>query len=107
MFNLKFFLSADVAEIQKLTRESLERKFKNALLHDWIPRDKAKTFSVKDFYVELKWTRTVKGAIRNTKTRIKSLHAMFNFTTLGQKRTNILVEGRSTIFFNSVCGSLL
>ena len=94
-----------MAEVQKLTRESLERNFKNALSHDWIPRKKAKTFPLKEFYVELKWTRTVKGAIRNTKTRIGSLHEMFNFTTIGQKRINILVEG--TIFSNSISGCSL
>ena len=101
MFNLKCLLFADVAEIQKQTRDSLERNFKNALSHDWIPHDRAKTFPLKDFYVNLEWRRKVKGAIRNTKTRIGSLHEMLNSTMPGKKKINILVEG--IIFSNSLC----
>ena len=53
--------SVDVAEIQKQSREALERNFKNALSHDWIPRNKARSFPLKEFYVAMTWTRTVKG----------------------------------------------
>ena len=90
-----------MVEIQKHTRDSLKWNLKNALSHDWIPRDRAKTFPLKDFYVELKWTRTVKGAIRNTKTTIGKIHEMFNFKKLGKKRINILVEG--VVFSNLLC----
>ena len=101
MLKLNFLLSADVAEIQKQTRDSLKRSLQNALSHDWIPLDQVKTFPLKDFYVELKWTRTVKGAIRNTKAEIRNLHEMFNFPMLGKERINILVEG--IIFSNILC----
>ena len=65
MFSLDFFLSIDVAEIEKQTRDSLERNFKNALSHDWIPRNKAKKFSIErilcgiemDSYSERSYTK--------------------------------------------------
>ena len=76
---------------------SIQKQWKNALSHDWIPRDKAKTFPLKDFYVELRWSREVKGALKNNKTTIDSLHEMINVMILGKRSINILVEG--TIYF--------
>ena len=85
--------SSDFSEVRALTKRSLQKQWKNTLSHDWIPRDKAKTFPLEDFYVELTWTRTVKGAIRNEREPMKSLHEVFNVTGSNNDGFHLLVEG--------------
>ena len=48
---------------------------------------------LEDFYVELKWTRLVKGAIRNKREPMKSLHDVFNVTGSNNEGLHLLVEG--------------
>ena len=92
LMSIKIYLS-DSSEIRALTKRSLQRQWKNALSHDWIPRDKARTFPLDDFYVDLKWARLVKGAIRNRNIPMKSLHEVFNITGKENDALHFLMEG--------------
>ena len=93
--------SSDSREVRALTKRSLQKQWKNAMSHDWIPRDKAKTFPLEDFYVELTWTRLVKGAIRNEREPMKSLHEVFNVIGNENEGLHLLVEG------NFICQQFL
>ena len=42
--------------------------------HDWISPEKAKSFPLRKFYVGLRWTKMVKGALKNYKQKLTSIY---------------------------------
>ena len=79
------------SELQTYTKQSLERMWRNNLSNDWMSRDKASSFPVDRFYVNLMWTKTVKGVLKNEKQELSSIFEILQTTE--RKAINILVEG--------------
>ena len=49
----------------------------NSLSLDWLPSDRADTFSLRDYYVELRWERQIKRAITKTQWHVEKVHDIF------------------------------
>ena len=58
-------------------RNSLHNTWKNALVLDWIPQEKAKAMSVLQFYVGLRWTKTIEG-LQRSKQELNSIYDILN-----------------------------
>ena len=91
-------------DLQQRLKDSLDRTWKNSLSHDWIPVEKAKTFPLRDFYVELRWVRIMKRAINNFQQELASIYEIFDIedTTNKPKATNILVTGEKRFRWNCI-----
>ena len=89
-----FIYSVEFAKIQTLTKDSIVRQWKNALSHDWIPKEKAKTFPLHGFNVRLEWSQKSKEPLQNTKKFMRNFSEVFNDTLIGEKAVNVLVEGK-------------
>ena len=88
-FVLHFLLG--MRDIQTYTKESLRRRLRNYLSNDWLPVNKAKSFPLKRFYVELNWTKTIKG-LRDTQEPMNRIHDIFTLTIVSSAVT-VLVRG--------------
>ena len=75
------------------TKESLNLTWKNYLSNDWLRRDKANSFPVDKFYVNLNWTKTVKGPWKNRTLRLRSIFDVLQVA--GPTAVNILIEGEN------------
>ena len=73
--------------------------------HDWIPRHKAQTFPLRDFYVDLKWSRQVRRAMQSTKQSMETINDVLQIPEAGEKPFNIIIEGMfcHTIMFFPFC----
>ena len=80
----------EIAELQELTRKSLNLTWKNYLSNDWLPEEKAYNFPIDKFYVDLKWIKMVKEALKTMKLKLTSIYDVVAAATGG---TNILVQG--------------
>ena len=78
-------------DIQTYTKESLRRRLRNYLSNDWLPVNKAKSFPLKRFYVELNWTKTIKG-LRDTQEPMNRIHDIFTLN-IGSSAVTVLVRG--------------
>ena len=87
----KFYLLLGMRDIQTLTKESLRRRLKNYLSNDWLPVDNAKSFPLKQFYVELNWTKTIKG-LRDRQEPMNRIHDIFTLN-IGSSAVTVLVQG--------------
>ena len=81
----------DIAEIQRLTRESLDRVWTNYKSNDWISPDKAHRFPVDKSYVDLRWTKMVNEALRTVKESMTSIYDVLG--VVGPQAVNILISG--------------
>ena len=81
----------EIAELQRLTRKSLNLTWKNYLSNDWLPPEKAHTFPVDKFYVDLHWTKMVKEALGTVKEDLMSIYDVVTAAAPGG--TNILIQG--------------
>ena len=81
----------DIVEIQRLTRESLDRVWRDYMSNDWISPDKAHRFPVDKFYVDLRWTKMVKEALRTVKESMTSIYDVL--AVVGPQAVNILITG--------------
>ena len=81
----------DIEEIQRLTRESLDRVWRDYMSNDWISPDKAHRFPVDKFYVDLRWTKMVKEALRTVKENMTSIYDVL--AVVGPQAVNILITG--------------
>ena len=82
----------EIAEIQKLTKASLDRQWKNYLSHDWISADKARGFPLHEFYAELQWSRELRKPKGKTKKAMGNIYEILDVADAEAK--NILIEGR-------------
>ena len=82
---------SEIAELQELTRKSLNLTWKNYLSNDWLPANKAHKFSVDKFYVDLEWTKMVKKALKTVKKDLRSIYDVVAAAASGG--INILVQG--------------
>lgn len=92
------FSFSEIVDMQKRLKWALERIWKNAPTHDWIPLSKAKTFSLKDYYVGLRWQREVKRALENYRVELTNMRDILKIAHL-DRPTRILVEGKESFSF--------
>ena len=85
---------AEIAEIKKLTKTSLDRQWKNCLSHDWISAGQKPGFPLREFYVELKWSREVRKARGKTKKAMASIYDILDVADAEAEAKNILIEGK-------------
>ena len=81
--------------LQKRLKQSLHRTWKNALRHDWIPEEVAKSLPVLEFYTGVRWTKMVK-ALKNYKKKMTSIYDIFNVIDSDKEPEpqNIFIEGK-------------
>ena len=89
-------------DLKQKLKHSLHNTWKNALVFDWIPEEKAKALSLSDYYVGLKWTKK-KIALNNYKQNMNSILDLFDkplhmkilhfFIGEKQKPMKIFIEG--------------
>ena len=68
---------SDFADFKRRVRNSLHNTWKNALVLDWIPEEKAQSLSLLQFYVGLRWTKTIKG-LQKSKQNLNSIYDILN-----------------------------
>ena len=78
-------------EIQRLLSISLDKSWKNCMSHDWIRSEKAKSFPLHEYYVNLRWTKKVKRAIMNEFEELTSIYDIME--SADETPKIILVEG--------------
>ena len=81
----------DIMEIQRLTRESLDRVWRDYMSNDWISPDKAHRFPVDIFYLDLRWIKKVKEALRTVKESMTSIYDVLG--VVGPQTVNIPITG--------------
>ena len=59
--------------------------------NDWISPDKAHRFPVDKFYVDLRWTKMVKEALRTVKESMTSIYDVLG--VIRPQAVNILITG--------------
>ena len=82
------------AEIQQLTKESLDITWSKYLCNDWIPANKSGrvSFPVDKFYIDVEWEKEEEGIGSRNQTLMKSMYALLKVGKLSAG--NVLVEGR-------------
>ena len=85
------YLLIGMRDIQTYTKESLRRRLRNYLSNDWLPVNKSKSFPLKRFYVELNWTKTIKG-LRDRQESMNKIHDIFTLN-IGSSAVTVLVRG--------------
>ena len=69
--------------------------------HDWISPEKAKSFPLRKFYVGLRWTKMVKGALKNYKQKLTSIYEILTaadtYMSKTTKAVGILATGNSEV----------
>ncbi len=68
-------------KIEDYTKTSLKRRLKKSLSHDWIPESRAHTFPLRNFYVQVNWSKKVRKAMREEKVTLTSLHELIKEKT--------------------------
>ena len=90
IFPLAF--SSELAEYTKKNKSSLRRRVKNYLSTDWLPEDMARTFSLRENYVQPNCLRKKRNALRDKFAPIRGIHNIFD--NLREPRpANILLIG--------------
>ena len=77
--------------LQQDLRHSIERRYKNKLSNDWLPPEKASSFPVDKFYVQLEWTKIDKGVMKNTRKRLRNIYDLLNVDVT--RAVSVLVKG--------------
>ena len=85
----------DFTDFQRKLEILLERTWSKALSIDWFPEDKARSFSLEEFYVGLKWVEK-KGALKIYKRKMKCIYDIFNVlgTTTNPRPIQIYISGK-------------
>ena len=63
--------------IQKHLRTALRRRCRNFLSNEWLPASEAKTFPLRKYYVQGKWEKKVKKALKDTNIELLKIHDIF------------------------------
>ena len=89
-----FYIFTEFLEIQKLTKQSLDIKWRKFFSHDWIPRGKDRGWSPRKFYVELIWVKKIPGILEKSKEEMTSLEEILEATPNDDKARNVIIEGK-------------
>ena len=82
-------------DLQRRLKFSLERAWRNSLSNDWVPKERARTFPLRHFYVRLRWVNVVQRAIQNFRKELTEINDILEIMDPGHKpeATKILVIG--------------
>ena len=83
-----------LAEYQRYNKESLRRRLKNYLSTDWLPHDRAKTFPLRGYYVNLDLLKKIKKATEDEPISLGRIHDLFTQLEMQPKPINILIIGK-------------
>ena len=85
---------SEFLEFQSQVRESIQRTWKNGLVLDWFPPQKAKSMPLLEHYVGMRWTKVGKG-FENYKENLTSIFDLFRIKTPVGKHgpTHLYIEG--------------
>ena len=89
-----------LVDLQERVKWSIESSWKKSLSNDWLPPEKAKTFSLMKFYTDLEWVESVEGPLRSEQ-RKSNIFEMFKVKGSGKKPINILVKGNKRMYFQA------
>ena len=70
-----------VNQIQQWLRESLERRLVKSLACDWMSKDTAHEFKLRQFYVQLEWEKKIRHALRTERVTLTSIHELIKQVT--------------------------
>ena len=84
-------IPSDDSTLKLLTRTSLDLTWRGHLTNDWLPEDKAKLFPVDRFLVDMKWTKVIKGFVREGQQAINSIYQALK--EAGKKPFKLLIQG--------------
>ncbi len=68
------FLFTGLDKIKNLTRQSLNTRLQKSLSLDWIHPDRAHTFSLCTYYVQLEWQKKERKVFGVERTKLTSIH---------------------------------
>ncbi len=82
--------------MQDWTKRSLETRLKKSLAHDWIPEKDAHRYPLREYYVELQWTRTIRKGMKRETVTLTSLPDLIK--KMQEERRydgTVIIEGES------------
>ncbi len=87
-------------KIKDWTQQSLIRRLKKSLSHDWIPERIAHKFPLRQYYVQLEWNQKVRTAMRSQTKTLTSLHDLIKQRGMGTNQhpdaaPSVLIEGEN------------
>ena len=92
----------ELGRIQALTRDSLKRKFKNCLYHDWLPREMAHFYPLRYYYEPVNTQEKVRTTTGFERQESKNIHEFIKTLTDTEQGTiSILLEGKSFLYLPS------
>ena len=91
--NGEIFSSLEFRDLQKRTRRSIKKTWKDYLSNDWLRPEKAKKMPLSKLYTDLVWTKNVRG-IRDRSKKMKSMYEIIQVDGAGEEPKNVLVEGK-------------
>ena len=94
--------SSALDEVRTHLKESLRRRCRNYLSHDWLPKDKARSFPLKKYYVELDWMRKLKKALRDEQIPMNRIHDIF-LLNIQSNCITVLIRGQSNSVYSNLC----
>ena len=74
---LNLFHVTEFAEIQRWNKESLIFRCRNSLSHDWLPEERARSFSLRGYYVNLNWLKIIKHVMSDERVPMRRIHDIF------------------------------
>ena len=83
--------TTEILEAQKIIKDAQYNIWKKSMSNDWLYADDRRTFSVAEFYTQLRWAQRIEGPIQSTKETMTSIYDLFKVAGTGKKK--ILVEG--------------
>ena len=98
-------------KIQYWVKQSLQRRLHKSLSHDWIHDDTSHKFQLRQYYVQLEWTKKIRTAMGSTTVTLLSLHDLIKQLTVDEsihkhpaasKRklvSSVVIEGRYITLF--------
>ena len=88
--NKSFKVTRMYCFLSEYTKQSLDRTWKNYLSNDWLCGDKSSSFPMDKFYVDLKWTKTVKGVLSNKRKGLRNMYDVLHVA--GPEAINTLIK---------------
>ena len=82
-----------LAKYRRYNKESLRRRLRNFLSTDWLPHEKAKTFPLRGYYVNLDWLKKIKKAMKDELVPMSRIHDLFKQLDIQPQPINILTTG--------------
>ena len=88
-----------MSEIRDSTKASLKRRLQKSLSNDWIPETRAHAFPLRDYYVQLNWSRKLRTAMETESETFTSLQELIKEKIKPvkiQHGQSVIIEGKKT-----------